>query len=831
MGNLFIGTNSGYYNKTGNFNIIIGTESGHFIESGNNNLIFGYETFTDNINYNINPKNHYNNLAIGNSIGNKITGNYNTFIGINSCQYYDGSYCSFFGGNSGFLEYTGGIGNTLLGYETTITANDVQYSTAIGYQANVDTSNTIIIGRESEITKIPGKLNVVGDTSLNGNLTVDGSAIFKSSVDVYGNVNINNVTVSNVSVNTLTVNSDAYINGKLRVEGDASFNSNVDISGTLMTRSRAYQQLNFGPSWDAVNGYYGLAKDAYPAVNPYSSGIKAVSTWNVKTTPNNYDYYGVCWSAELGIFVAVSYNGGYNGAMTSRDGINWNVRTLPSINNWYSICWAGEIGLFVAVASAQNNYAVITSPDGINWTTRTTPNGMWRSVCWSAELSLFVAVSITTTNNVMISNDGKSWNAITVPNVGWESVCWSAELSLFVAVAGTTTNNIMTSKNGTEWKSTTFSNYSILSVCWSSELGIFVAVVPSITNGIITSPDGINWTARLIPNTSSNYLLNFICWSAELGFFLALGSNSNYTTSVSMISSDGINWNIATTYNDVWTSASWSPELGIFVAVTYSSKSSNKRVMISSLKGRPPTSYNIFDNSFNNIDENGNWSLKVKLIENLNEKIQINGDVSLNSKLFVGNDVSMNRKLRVAGDASFNSNVDISGNLYMTGNNFIQLSSNKTSSTNTNINSLGGYIQVFDNGTKDILTSETLYELKSISLSTIGFIKNATYLMNGQYYVRNTKGTSQEFNAATFYLTNTTISTMPQNYEKKKYFIVVQKTVTSGTQDATIDSFSFLIDSNDFLTGNMYLYFQMKFSGGSDIWQAAFINTFITRLG
>ncbi len=30
--------------------------------------------------------------------------------------------------------------------------------------------------------------------------------------------------------------------------------------------------------------------------------------------------------------------------------------------------------------------------------------------------------------------------------------------------------------------------------------------------------------------------------------------------------------------------------------------------MTSSLSGRPPTSYNVFDSSFNSIDQSGNWT-------------------------------------------------------------------------------------------------------------------------------------------------------------------------------------------------------------------------------
>jgi hypothetical protein len=47
--------------------------------------------------------------------------------------------------------------------------------------------------------------------------------------------------------------------------------------------------------------------------------------------------------------------------------------------------------------------------------------------------------------------------------------------------------------------------------------------------------------------------------------------------------------------------------------------------MTSSLQGRPPTSYNVFDSSFNNIDSSGNWGLKAKLLQNTGGTIDIDG--------------------------------------------------------------------------------------------------------------------------------------------------------------------------------------------------------------
>jgi hypothetical protein len=80
-----------------------------------------------------------------------------------------------------------------------------------------------------------------------------------------------------------------------------------------------------------------------------------------------------------------------------------------------------------------------------------------------------------------------------------------------------------------------------------------------------------------------------------------------------MTSPDGINWTSRTSAVDNdWNSVCWSAELGLFVAVSFTG--TGDRVMTSSLKGRPPTSYNVFDSSFNNIDSNGNWTFKSKSI-------------------------------------------------------------------------------------------------------------------------------------------------------------------------------------------------------------------------
>jgi len=164
----------------------------------------------------------------------------------------------------------------------------------------------------------------------------------------------------------------------------------------------------------------------------------------------------------------------------------------------------------------------------------------------------------------------------------------------------------MTSSNGIDWTiRTSAANNSWRSVCWSSELGIFVAVSDSGTgNRVMTSSDGINWIIR---SSSANESWYSICWSPQLRLFVAVSHGGPNGV---MTSPDGITWTNRTANNYLWTQVCWSPEIGIFCAVAYDGGAGTDRVMTSSLKGRPPTSYDVFDSSFNLINELGLWNFQ-----------------------------------------------------------------------------------------------------------------------------------------------------------------------------------------------------------------------------
>jgi hypothetical protein len=377
----------------------------------------------------------------------------------------------------------------------------------------------------------------------------------------------------------------------------------------LRVSNRVYQEISGDISWNAVNGYYGLAKDAYPSLNPRSSGDKAVRTWTVRTAPVANQWLSICWSPQRGIFVSLSWDGtATNRIMTSPDGINWTTRTSIGNDVWRGICWSPELSLFAAVGTN----CIMSSPDGITWNRRTIPVGLvgvTNSVCWSRELGIFVAVCYG--GNVITSNNGIDWVSRTVPsNSGWYNVCWSPELCLFVAVAYDGTHRVMTSSNGIDWLPRTpaiggeSNNWA--NVCWSGKLGIFVAVGNGSTCSVMTSPNGIDWTARTGRPLLSGWWA--ISWSDELGIFVAV---ANGGTNPIMTSIDGINWTTRTSVANGWWAICWSPELGIFAIVAgYPGNNGTNSILTSSLKGRPPTSYNVFDSSFNSIDQFGKWTFQ-----------------------------------------------------------------------------------------------------------------------------------------------------------------------------------------------------------------------------
>jgi hypothetical protein len=266
---------------------------------------------------------------------------------------------------------------------------------------------------------------------------------------------------------------------------------------------------------------------------------------SIITSFGNLACKSICWSPERSMFVALvgENSSPFNNykVMTSYDGINWTERAVPDLqrNNWWAhICWSPEVGIFVAVADT-GDYKIMTSPDGINWTRILSSSNFARltSICWSAQLGIFVTINLNG-SEVYTSKDGSSWTKYAFPqeiiSTYKHSICWSPQLGLFVAVGSAGGYRIITSRNGTDWTPV----YSLgvggggglYFVDWIPALNLFIALrsFANDTQSVITSPDGQNWTPRDVPSPGGWV---YGAWSQELGILVATSFSCKIMTS------------------------------------------------------------------------------------------------------------------------------------------------------------------------------------------------------------------------------------------------------------------------------------------------------------
>jgi hypothetical protein len=430
------------------------------------------------------------------------------------------------------------------------------------------------------------------------------------------------IQLTSINTNIIPYSTNTYNLGSTTKNWANAYINNLKVS------NRAYQEISGDISWNAVNGYYGLTKNAYPSLNPYSSGEKAVNSWSrisTNSTISNSQWNDVCWCPELRLFVVVGVkNTGSSAVIISNDGITWNPATITDTSitstQWQTICWSPQLRLFVA-GGAYSDLKLMYSSNGTSW--NPLPNSgvgvNINNICWSPELSLFVAITMTGPR-VATSSNGYNWTERYVPyplnQSNWDAVCWSPELGLFVAVAYNEIK-VMISRNGIDWTRVDIDDSVFggqwTSITWSSQLGIFVAV-SKFTGGtsarVMTSRDAITWVLSSDIPEEATTAWSSVCWSPELRIFIGTINFAYYGSYRILTSVNGINWKFipvgTPTISDNVRKVKWSPELGLFIAL--GDGAGSNQINISSLKGRPPTSYNVFDSSFNNIDETGKWT-------------------------------------------------------------------------------------------------------------------------------------------------------------------------------------------------------------------------------
>ncbi len=476
------------------------------------------------------------------------------------------------------INNTKSIGTTGIIDIATVTTLNFNGTNVTASSTQLNYSNvTPGVATANKLAVLDSNRSIAGITAVSStNLVVNGTNITASLYENTTSDDLNSPYLTGITTGTALASKTLIPNSSRNISGINNISSKtITLNNSLVSNTVLLKNLNL----DSFNNKR-LTTTASIASLVSDSPTSWTQLFTQTTAINSIYWKSICWSPELGLFVAVGSgtSSGYttvnNRVMSSPDGLTWTIGSSAADNIWNSVCWSSELSLFVAVSSngtTSNN--IMSSSNGITWTSRVSPiANSWYSICWSPELNLFVAVAQSGAGNrIMKSSDGINWYlSNSVPDNNWTSICWSSELNLFVVVATTGTNRILISSNGINWTSIpepsgTSSTWN--SVCWSTELGLFVAVASSGTNNknFMRSSDGLNWIPSFEVNGSAG---SVVTWSKDLEIFMAIDGTGNYCS----YSYDGILWTrfLITSSSNVPQPGAiiWSSEYKMFIVVS-----------------------------------------------------------------------------------------------------------------------------------------------------------------------------------------------------------------------------------------------------------------------
>ncbi|MEN9522724.1 MAG: hypothetical protein RL065_1101 [Bacteroidota bacterium] len=393
--NIFLGNNAGYNNTTGTKNIFIGYQSGNNSTTGSNNMFGGYQTGYSNTTGTDNAAFGYSSLFT-NTIGNQntafgkqamnsnssgnlnaadgafalyanSTGNNNTANGANSL------YGNTTGSNNAALGYnagnsnTSGSNNTFLGAGSNATGT-VTNATAIGYNAVVSSSNSIVLGNAANVgigTSSPtAPLHI-----FNGNLLMSNSVGTMLLMDnTTGTLNVGGGNQDgDLAVKDLSGNLKNYLTA---TSGAANYFNNGGNLGIGTTTPVAALQVIKND----------LGKSIVNIQNTNASGLSAIDFTASTSTLGMRMGYGN--SSCSGIFTNKSFiNTNNSDLVISKNGTSTDL-TIAASTSMVGLSTAspkstldvnGSIGANIlvattAVALTQSNYTVILSNSTANVT-------------------------------------------------------------------------------------------------------------------------------------------------------------------------------------------------------------------------------------------------------------------------------------------------------------------------------------------------------------------------------------------------------------------------------------------------------------------------------
>jgi hypothetical protein len=301
-------------------------------------------------------------------------------------------------------------------------------------------------------------------------------------------------------------------------------------------------------------------------------------SWNIATTPNSLNYYGIDFSPEQGLYVATSVDVNTSNIMTSTNSVTWTSRSKPDNISLRGVSWCKAWNKWIANGTTK----LYTSDDAITWTIgftysdanlisytfepvyAETPNGP----IWGCALA-----STTTTQRVMkicYTTNGSTFTEVnTTDETIWRDSCgmtinYSPELNRFIItnlpdLPNPFSQRILTSTDltsGWSWytQSVSPSGAYRIGAAWGD--GLFVS--PMFSGGNTTTPIqysslGTNgsWTASTLPNGA--YTFYDAEYAPEIDTFFVIRTNASNGFS----SNDGITWTQRTVSGNEFTHVSW----------------------------------------------------------------------------------------------------------------------------------------------------------------------------------------------------------------------------------------------------------------------------------
>jgi hypothetical protein len=325
--NAFFGQNAGQSNTSGSSNEFFGYNAGNHTTTGFNNSFFGDAAGFDNI---TGANNSFFgflagfhstasfNSYFGNSAGaNSGNGQFNSMFGTAAGVNTTGSHNSFFGRQTG-QSNTVGSSNTLLGAGANVAVNNLDHATAIGADAFVSTSNTLVLGRNVDTTLVAGTLNVAGSL-----ISFAGSRILSNAG--FGNLFAG---VGAGAVNTGSTNAFFGVNaglGNTAGGSNAFFGSSAGRNNTTAF-SNAFFGTNagFNNTTGASNSFFGDGAGFNNTVGGLNSFFGA-SAGNGSTGDQNAFFgqgTGVIASGSFNTFIGQAA-GNNNGSGSQNVFVGW----------------------------------------------------------------------------------------------------------------------------------------------------------------------------------------------------------------------------------------------------------------------------------------------------------------------------------------------------------------------------------------------------------------------------------------------------------------------------------------------------------------------------